>query len=96
MGTTRVPPPKVARSRARLGGLHKRPDDDPELARARAEHRQTLRDHDVDQHVREIVESWPAISDEQKHRIAVLLKAPLATVSASTTHSTLAEPGGAA
>lgn len=59
------------RERAKVASLTRsRPADDPELVEAR----RTLKALRLEDHVREVVASWPPLTDEQADRIAGILR----------------------
>jgi hypothetical protein len=60
--------------RARIAGMSSRPNrppDDPELIAAR----RSLRALRLEEHVQEVLAGAPPLSDEQRERIAALLRA---------------------
>lgn len=79
-----TPSPDVASARARSAAYQRhRAPDDPDLVTARRD----LAAVTLEQHVRKIVEAAPPLTDEQRERIAALLRPELAR---------RAEDGGAA
>lgn len=63
--------PVLHGSRGRVAALSRfRPADDPELVAAR----QDLKTSVLEQHIREAVNSWPALRPEQLDKLAVLLR----------------------
>lgn len=57
--------------RAKVASLSRsRADDDPELVAAR----QTLKTISLEQHIREVVETAPPLTREQRDRLATLLR----------------------
>ena len=62
----------VAHYRARIGALSRdRASDDPELVKAR----QDLKALCLEEHIRRVVAEAPPLTDEQRDRIASLLRA---------------------
>jgi len=59
--------------RARIAGYKRRgrPDSDPDLINARRE----LKAARIEEYVRRVVDTAPALSDEQRDRLALLLRA---------------------
>ena len=59
--------------RARIAGYKRRgrPDSDPDLVNARRE----LKAARIEEYVRRVVDTAPALSDEQRDRLALLLRA---------------------
>jgi hypothetical protein len=65
------PSPVVAQKRATVAGLaHWRADDDPELADARRE----LRTEALAEHIAKALDQAPPLTDEQRTRLAELLR----------------------
>lgn len=61
--------PEVAKKRARVGALTIAGASPEELAKARAELAEALRED----RIRRLVEAWPPLTPEQRERLAALL-----------------------
>lgn len=67
-----TPAPSVARYRAQVAGLSRdRANDDPDLRDAR----QNLRAAKLENHIAKVLSEAPPLTDEQRERIAALLRA---------------------
>jgi DNA-binding FadR family transcriptional regulator len=77
VGHSPPPQPAVAHARARLAGLHKRRNPDPEkVAEARAQLVAAIRDTEPDRYaaaIERLIAEAPPLTAEQRARLAVLL-----------------------
>lgn len=62
--------PTVAKTRARVAGLHGRPTDDPDRVAAKREFIAAK----TAAYIEKVLESWPPLTDEQLTKLAELLK----------------------
>ena len=62
--------PNVAKTRARVAGLHGRPADDPERVDAKREFIAAK----TAAYIEKVLDGWPPLTDEQRTKLAELLK----------------------